>query len=117
MDTRRQLLVRASPLAVALRAASTSIAAPAPQKPLVKIVATGGTIANSPNGRMAVDTVLAQIPEIANYARIEVLDLIRVGSASISVQNWLDISAAVNRILANEPEVAGVVVTHGSNTP
>src|SRR6185312_4643497 len=31
-------------------------------RPLVKIVATGGTIANSPTGRIAVDTVLAQIP-------------------------------------------------------
>jgi L-asparaginase len=79
-------------------------------------VATGGTIANSPTGRMAVDTVLAQIPDITNHARIEVVDLIRVGSSAISVQNWIDISAAVNRILANEPQVAGVVVTHGSNT-
>lgn len=116
MYTRRQALIGASALAFALLAPSLALAAPAPQKPLVKIVATGGTIANSPTGRMAVDTVLAQIPEIANHARIEVVDLIRVGSSSISVQNWIDISAAVNRILANEPQVAGVVVTHGSNT-
>ena len=61
----------------------------------MKIVATGGTIANTPTGRLAVDTVLAQIPQIAQHARIEVVDLIRVGSSSITVQNWLDISAAV----------------------
>jgi L-asparaginase len=91
-------------------------AAQQPVRPLVKIVATGGTIANSPDGRMAVETVLAQIPQVSNYARIEVVDLLRVGSSAISVQNWLDISAAVNRILATEPDVAGVVVTHGSNT-
>ncbi len=116
MHARRQVLAGASALAFALLAPSALIAAPAPQRPLVKIVATGGTIANSPQGRMAVDTVLAQIPEIANHARIEVVDLIRVGSSAISVQNWIDISAAVNRILATEPNVAGVVVTHGSNT-
>jgi L-asparaginase len=116
MHTRRQALVGASALAFALLAPSFSTAAPAPQRPLVKIVATGGTIANSPTGRMAVDTVLAQIPQIANHARIEVVDLIRVGSSAISVQNWLDIAATVNRILANEPGVAGIVVTHGSNT-
>jgi L-asparaginase len=103
-------------LALLLTAGSAMSAAPPAQKPLVKIVATGGTIANSPNGRMAVDTVLAQIPQISNYARIEVVDLFRVGSSSITVQNWLDLSAAVNRILATEPEVAGIVVTHGSNT-
>lgn len=109
---------RAAALAIgfALLAPFRADAQPTQQRPLVKIVATGGTIANSPTGRMAVDTVLAQIPEITNHARIEVVDLIRVGSSSISVQNWLDISAAVNRILANEPQVAGVVVTHGSNT-
>jgi L-asparaginase len=116
MHTRRQVLAGASALGLALLLPSVTIGAPAPQRPLVKIVATGGTIANSPSGRMAVDTVLAQIPEIANHARIEVLDLIRVGSSAISVQNWLDISAAVNRIFATEPQVAGVVVTHGSNT-
>src|SRR5262245_62212904 len=65
---------------------------------------------------MAADTVLAQIPQVSNQPRIEVVDLSRVGSSAISVQNWLDISATVNRILANEPQVAGVVVTHGSNT-
>ena len=81
MHTRRQALIGASALTFALLAPSITFAAPAPQKPLVKIVATGGTIANSPTGRMAVDTVLAQIPEIANHARIEVVDLIRVGSS------------------------------------
>jgi len=86
------------------------------QPPLVKIVATGGTIANSPDGRMAVDTVLAQIPEIAEHARIEVVDYSRIGSSSISLQNWIDIAGIVNRIFATEPEVAGIVITHGSNT-
>ena len=96
MHTRRQALVGASVLAFALLAPSIAITAPAAaSRPLVKIVATGGTIANSPQGRMAVDTVLAQIPEIANHARIEVVDLIRVGSSAISVQNWIDIAAAV----------------------
>jgi len=85
-------------------------------RPLIRIVATGGTIANSPDGRMAVDTVLAEIPEIAEHAEIEVTDYSRIGSSSISVQNWIDIAHLVNRILAEEPEVDGIVVTHGSNT-
>lgn len=92
--------------------AQTDAAAP----PLIKIVATGGTIANSPDGRMAVDTVLAQMPEIAEYANIEVVDYARIGSSSISVQNWIDIAHLVNEIFETEPDVAGIVVTHGSNT-
>ena len=85
-------------------------------RPLIRIVATGGTIANSPDGRMAVDTVLAQMPEISAHAEIEVTDYSRIGSSSISVQNWIDIAHLVNRILAEEPDVDGIVVTHGSNT-
>jgi len=84
--------------------------------PLIKIVATGGTIANSPDGRMAVETVLAQIPQIAEHARIEVTDYARIGSSSITVQNWIDIAHLINEIFETEPEVAGIVVTHGSNT-
>lgn len=88
----------------------------ADQPPLVKIIATGGTIANSPDGRMAVDTVLAQIPQISEHARIEVTDYVRIGSSSISVQNWIDIAHLVNEIFETEPDVDGIVVTHGSNT-
>jgi L-asparaginase len=88
----------------------------ADQPPLIKIIATGGTIANSPVGRMAVDTVLAQIPQISDYARIEVTDYARIGSSSISVQNWIDISHLVNEIFETEPDVDGIVITHGSNT-
>jgi L-asparaginase len=83
---------------------------------LVRIVATGGTIANSADGRMAIDTVLAQIPDITQHARIEVTDYSRIGSSEITVQNWVDISRLVNEIFATEPEVDAIVVTHGSNT-
>ena len=65
---------------------------------------------------MGVDTVLAQIPQISEYARIEVRDYARIGSSSISVQNWIDISHLVNEIFETEPDVDGIVVTHGSNT-
>ena len=87
-----------------------------PQRPVVKIVATGGTIANSPEGRMAVDTVLAQIPEVSEHARIEVVDYSRIGSSAITIQNWIDVGAIVNQIFETEPQVTGIVVTHGSNT-
>ena len=101
-------------LSLAVQRASAQEAQAMP--PLVKIVATGGTIANSPDGRLSVEEVLARIPDLESYARVEVLDLFRVGSSEITVQNWIDISAAVNSVFATEPEVAGIVVTHGSNT-
>ena len=85
-------------------------------KPLVKIIATGGTIANSPEGRMSVETVMQQVPEVKDIAEIEVYDYIRVGSSEISVQNWIDIARAISRELEQNDKIDGVVVTHGSNT-
>ena len=84
--------------------------------PLIKVIATGGTIANSPAGRMGADTVLAQIPEIGEHARIEVVEYSRINSSWITLKNWIDIASLIDRIFTTEPEVAGIVITHGSNT-
>jgi L-asparaginase len=84
--------------------------------PLVKIVATGGTIANTPSGRLHAGEVAEAIPQLKSVARLEVEELMRVGSSAITLANWLTLSKRINEILAKEPEVKAVVVTHGSNT-
>jgi len=87
-----------------------------PKLPLVKIVATGGTIANTPSGRLHAGEVAEAIPQLKAVARLEVEELMRVGSSAITVANWLTLAKRINEILAKEPEVSAVVVTHGSNT-
>jgi L-asparaginase len=84
--------------------------------PLIKVVATGGTIANTPSGRLHAGEVADAIPALKKVARLEVEEVIRVGSSSITVENWLTLAKRINEILAKEPEVKGIVVTHGSNT-
>ena len=84
--------------------------------PLVKVVATGGTIANTPSGRLNAAEVADAIPQLKGVARLEVEEVIRVGSSSITLENWLTLARRINEILAKEPEVKGIVVTHGSNT-
>ena len=84
--------------------------------PLVKVVATGGTIANTPSGRLHAGEVADAIPALKKVARLEVEELMRVGSSAITVENWLTLARRINEILAQEAGVAGVVVTHGSNT-
>lgn len=83
--------------------------------PLVKVVATGGTIANTPSGRLHAGEVADAIPEIKKIARLEVEELVRVASSAITVEHWLALARRINEILAREADVAGVVVTHGSN--
>jgi L-asparaginase type II len=84
--------------------------------PLVKVVATGGTIANTPSGRLNAAEVAEAIPQLKKVARLEVEEVMRAGSSSITVEQWLTLARRINEILAREGEVKGVVVTHGSNT-
>jgi L-asparaginase len=85
-------------------------------KPLVKIIATGGTIVNTPTGRHPVDVFIEQIPRIKDVAEIEIRDYISVGSASITIQNWIDIANIITEELNQNKDISGIVVTQGSNT-
>jgi L-asparaginase len=102
--------------AAALVAACAGLAGAQDKLPLVKVVATGGTIANTPSGRLHAGEVVEAIPALKKVARLEVEEVIRVGSSSITVENWLTLARRINEIFSKEPEVKGVVVTHGSNT-
>jgi L-asparaginase len=82
----------------------------------VKVVATGGTIANTPSGRLNAAEVAEAIPQLQKVARLEVEEVIRVGSSSITLANWLDPRPPHQRHPGARSEVKGVVVTHGSNT-
>jgi L-asparaginase len=95
---------------------SVSAAQAQDKLPLIKVVATGGTIANTPSGRLHAGEVADAIPAVKKVARLEVEEVIRVGSSAISVENWLTLARRINDIQAREPEVKGIVVTHGSNT-
>jgi len=101
---------------IVLLVSGMSAAAAQEPLPLVKVVATGGTIANTPSGRLNAAEVADAIPALKRVARLEVEEVVRVGSSSITLENWLRLARRINEILAQEAEVKGVVVTHGSNT-
>src|SRR5574341_190173 len=83
--------------------------------PLVKVMATGGTIANTPSGRLHAGEVLGVIPELKDIARIEIEEVFRVGSSAITPDRWIIIAKRINES-AFEKDLKGFVVTHGSNT-
>jgi L-asparaginase type II len=82
--------------------------------PLVKVLATGGTIANTPSGRLHAGEVADAIPELRKVARLEVEELVRVASSAITVENWLALARRSAEVI-DEAGVKGIVVTHGSN--
>jgi L-asparaginase len=88
---------------------------PQAKLPLVVVLATGGTIANTPSGRLHAGEVADAIPVLKTVARLEVEEIIRVASSAISHEHWPPLARRINELLA-QPDVKGVVVTHGSNT-
>ncbi len=84
--------------------------------PLVKIIATGGTIANTVGGRVPFEQVLVEVPEAGEHARFDVEEVCRVGAESFTPDTWLLVARAVDKALRTQPELTGVLVTHGTFT-
>lgn len=103
-------------LAGAMTFGASGSAAQAQDLPDVVIVATGGTIANTPEGRVAVEVIIEAMPEVLEIADLSIVDVTRVGSSSLTFQEFIDTAKAIEEVVATQPDVAGIVVTVGSNT-
>src|SRR5689334_12839553 len=94
--------------------------------PLIWLLSTGGTIA----GKGASTTDLTQyrgatllgselleaVPEIAQHAQVRVEQVVNVASPEMTPAVWKQLADRINAIFADDPAVAGVVVTHGTST-
>jgi len=88
----------------------------------VVLLATGGTIASRYDptlGRTVAsqhaEDLLKMLPQAGSVAQIEVENLATIPSFDMSVQFAFELARRVNEVLAR-PDVAGVVVTHGTDT-
>ena len=113
--------------ATLLLAPAASLAQPdAAGLPLVWILATGGTIAGKgatstsladyKSGALRGEDLVAAVPEISQVARVKVEQIANVNSSDITTAHWLTLATRINAIFEGDPAVAGVVVTHGTNT-
>lgn len=85
--------------------------------PRVHVIATGGTIAGrATGGQLTGAQLVAAVPELADVARIEVEEFSRIGSSGMTPDHWLRLSHRVNELFESDPELAGIVVTHGTDT-
>ena len=92
--------------------------------PLVVILATGGTIAGTAAsatdttgyraGALGVEALVAGVPALADH-RIEAEPVAAIDSKDMDEATWQRLARRVAHHLAR-PEVAGVVVTHGTDT-
>src|SRR5918994_326897 len=90
--------------------------------PRVRIIATGGTIGNTPEGRIGIDQVLADIggwfpaDDPATCADLDIRDVLREGAETFTPAEWLVIGRAVAEA-GGGPTGEGGVGTPGRNTP
>jgi L-asparaginase len=83
--------------------------------PLIKIIATGGTIANTSRGLISIDDVVRDIPRAREMAEFEVTEATRVRSGSMRLAQWLDVARAASAAAENS-RIDGIIVTHGTFT-
>jgi L-asparaginase len=88
----------------------------APDLPRVHVVATGGTIASTPGGMLTGEALVGALPGLERVARVSVEQFMDVGSSQITPADWLRLSLRVNELLRTRPDLAGIVVTHGTDT-
>jgi len=92
--------------------------------PLVRILATGGTIAGAQipgskrgyqAGVFSIESLVEAVPQLQSLARLEVESVAKIGSQDMDETVWRKLAARTAAAL-ERPEVAGVVVTHGTDT-
>jgi L-asparaginase len=119
---------RCNALALAFLALALAAAAQTPQPsplPHVTILATGGTIAGTAASSTAtvgykaatvgVEALIAAVPELAKVARVTGEQVFQIASENMDPAHWLVLARRVNELLARD-DVAGVVITHGTDT-
>lgn len=93
-------------------------------RPRVLVLGTGGTIAGSGAsaqghsyvaGELPVEDLLAAVPALAEVARLRSESMFQVDSVEMDLPRQLVLARRVTAALA-DPEVDGVVITHGTDT-
>ncbi|MCB4376649.1 asparaginase [Synechococcus sp. MU1650] len=90
------------------------------------LLATGGTIAGCAAdsttlndytaGVLGGDALLAAVPQLQDLASIAVEQVANVDSADLLFAHWRALVGRIRDAFAADPELAGVVITHGTNT-
>ena len=90
------------------------------------VLATGGTIAGAATdavqlnyyeaGALGVDALVKAVPEVQSLAQLQLEQIANVDSADLQFVHWCSLVERIREAFADDPELAGVVITHGTNT-
>src|SRR6185436_15450921 len=84
--------------------------------PRVRLVTTGGTISNRTGSRLTAEELIKSMPGIEKYVRPEFEQFTNQASSELTLDQWLGLARRLNELLASDTEMAGLVVTSGTDT-
>ena len=97
-------------------------------KPRVAFIGTGGTISSLGAGpfdtldygatgnMMQADEILAYFPDVAQWADVTPVRFRAVPSPNIAFPEWQELVRICDRLVAEDPGLAGIVIGHGTAT-
>ncbi len=106
---------------IALFICAAPFAAAQTPRRTVLVIGTGGTIGSAGGSWTGNPTrvpiaELVKVPGIDSVAVVESEQLWNVGSSAIGPSRWLELSRHIADRFRAQPELAGVIVTHGTDT-
>lgn len=96
--------------------------------PRVAVIGTGGSISTPGRDNMdlfeysdhgvtlEVDELIDLFPEVHRFAEVVPVRFRTLLSPLISPSDWLDLNRLIHDLLAKDPSLAGIVITHGTAT-
>jgi L-asparaginase len=96
--------------------------------PRIAVIGTGGTISSLGDSsldvldypdfgqKLAAEALLERFPETRLVAEPMALTFRQVGSTEIGPPDWVELRGLIHRFAADEPQLAGVVIPHGTAT-
>jgi len=103
-------------IAVVLAALAAPAWAQPASLPRVRLIATGGTISNRMGGRLTAEELIKSIPDVARYARPEFEQFANLPSSALTLAQWLQLARRINEVFREDRDLAGIVVTSGTDT-
>ena len=88
----------------------------AAELPRVRLITTGGTISNRPGDRLSPAELIASVPDLDELVEAETEEFTNVSSSSLTLDQWLQLSRRIDAVFAEDRELAGVVLTSGTDT-
>jgi L-asparaginase len=87
----------------------------AAELPRVHIIGTGGTIASGMN-KLTADDLVKAVPKLKGIATITTDDFVNIGSSRMMPEIQFRLANEVNRQFENDESLAGIVITHGTDS-